>query len=110
MRTAVGASTSLRDDGDAVTVHVADAAYIDEETAVERARAIMVQLTAFGPRGGGRSVNTYDAASNGNSTTISSCSILGTDARLDDADSRPRYRSLLSRATPKTRFGQPSSM
>ncbi|GGE07890.1 MULTISPECIES: hypothetical protein [Rhizobium] len=56
----------LGDDGDAVTVHVADAAYIDEEAAVERARAIMVQLTAFGTRGGGRSVNTYDAASNGN--------------------------------------------
>ncbi|ULJ72580.1 YjbH domain-containing protein [Rhizobium gallicum] len=37
----------LGDDGDAVTVHVADAAYIDEEAAVERARAIMVQLTGI---------------------------------------------------------------
>lgn len=26
----------------------------------------MVQLTVFGSRGGGRSVNTYDAGSNGN--------------------------------------------
>jgi hypothetical protein len=56
----------LGDGGDAVTVHVADADDIDEEAAVERARAIMVQLTAFGTRGGGRSVNTYDDASNGN--------------------------------------------
>jgi len=54
------------DDGDAVTVHVADGAYLDEETAVERARAILVQLTAYGTRGGGRSLNTYDAVSNGN--------------------------------------------
>jgi len=57
----------LSDDGDAVTVHVAaDGANVDEDTAVERARAIMVQLTAFGTRGGGRSMNSYDAASNGN--------------------------------------------
>ncbi|QKK26894.1 hypothetical protein [Rhizobium hidalgonense] len=54
------------DDGDAVTVHVADGAYLDEEAAVERARAILVELTAFGTRGGGRSLNAYDAASNGN--------------------------------------------
>jgi hypothetical protein len=39
---------------------------IGEEAAVERERAIMVQLTAFGTRGGGRSVNACDAASNGN--------------------------------------------
>jgi len=54
------------DDGDAVTVHVADGAYRDEETAVDRARAILVQLTAFGTRGGGRSLNSFDAVSNGN--------------------------------------------
>jgi len=54
------------DHGDAVTVHVADGAYLDEEAAVERARAILVELTAFGTRGGGRSLNAYDAASNGN--------------------------------------------
>nr|WP_246763200.1 YjbH domain-containing protein [Rhizobium sp. 007] len=34
------------DDGDSVTVHVADAGNSDEEAAVERARAIMVKLTA----------------------------------------------------------------
>ncbi|MBB3447074.1 MULTISPECIES: hypothetical protein [unclassified Rhizobium] len=56
----------IGDDGDAVTVYVADAAYIDEHTAVDRAREIMIGLTAFGTRGGGRSVNSYDAASNGN--------------------------------------------
>ncbi|MCS4092681.1 hypothetical protein [Rhizobium sp. BK176] len=54
------------DDGDAVTVRVADGAYVDKATAVQRARAIMVQLTAFRTRGGGRSINSYDAASNGN--------------------------------------------
>ncbi|MBB3644382.1 hypothetical protein FHX14_000541 [Rhizobium sp. BK619] len=54
------------DDGEAVTVHVADGAYVDEGVAVERARAIMVQLTPFGTRGGARSLNAYDAASNGN--------------------------------------------
>ncbi|EPE96244.1 hypothetical protein [Rhizobium grahamii] len=56
----------LGDDGDAVTVRVAGCADIDANQAVERARAVMVQLTAFGTRGGGRSVNQYDAASNGN--------------------------------------------
>jgi Uri superfamily endonuclease len=45
------------DNGEAVTVHVADGAYVDEEVAVECARAIMVQLTAFGTSGGGGSVN-----------------------------------------------------
>ncbi|MBX5174461.1 MULTISPECIES: hypothetical protein [unclassified Rhizobium] len=54
------------DDGDAVAVHVADGGYLDEGTAVQRARAILVQLTEFGTRGGGRSLNAYDAASNGN--------------------------------------------
>lgn len=54
------------DDGDAVTVHVAAGGHLDEETAVERARAILVELTAFGTRGGCRSLNAYDAASNGN--------------------------------------------
>ncbi|MBB3319736.1 MULTISPECIES: hypothetical protein [unclassified Rhizobium] len=53
-------------DGDAVTVLVCDGANVDEEAAVKRARAILVQLTAFGTRGGGRSINSYDAASNGN--------------------------------------------
>jgi hypothetical protein len=34
--------------------------------ALERTHAVMIQLTAFGTRGGGGSVNQYDAASNGN--------------------------------------------
>lgn len=33
---------------------------------IDRAKEVMVQLTAFGTRGGGRSVNPYDAASNRN--------------------------------------------
>lgn len=56
----------IGDDGDAVTVRVAGGADMNEAQAVERARAVMVQLTAFGTRGGGRSLNQYDAASNGN--------------------------------------------
>jgi len=56
----------IGDDGDAVSVHVADGSDLDQDEAIDRARAIMVQLTAFGTRGGGRSVNSYDAASNGN--------------------------------------------
>jgi hypothetical protein len=56
----------IGDEGDAVTVKVTGSADLSEEQAIERARAVMVQLTAFGTRGGGRSVNRYDAASNGN--------------------------------------------
>lgn len=39
---------------------------LEEINVVERARAVMVQLTAFGTRGGGASVKPYDAVSNGN--------------------------------------------
>ena len=56
----------IGDDGDVVTVQVAGDDDLDEVDVVDRARAIMVQLTAFGTRGGGKSVNKYDAASNGN--------------------------------------------
>ncbi|TBB21325.1 hypothetical protein ELH51_05810 [Rhizobium ruizarguesonis] len=56
----------IGDDGDAVSVRVADEHAVSADEALERAKAVMVQLTAFGTRGGGRSVNTYDAASNGN--------------------------------------------
>ncbi|TBF35261.1 hypothetical protein ELG88_08550 [Rhizobium leguminosarum] len=55
----------IGDDGDAVSVRVADEHAVSADEALERAKAVMVQLTAFGTRGGGRSVNTYDAASNG---------------------------------------------
>jgi hypothetical protein len=54
------------DDGDAVIVKVAGGDDLDEIDVVERARAVMVELTAFGTRGGRKSVNQYDAASNGN--------------------------------------------
>ncbi|UXS05396.1 hypothetical protein [Agrobacterium tumefaciens] len=54
------------DDGDSVSVHVAEAQARNETEAMQHARAIMVELTAFGTRGGGRSLNRYDAESNGN--------------------------------------------
>ncbi|MNF10885.1 hypothetical protein D3C80_2119630 [compost metagenome] len=39
---------------------------LNEIDVVERARAVMVQLTAFGTGVGGESVNSYDALSDGN--------------------------------------------
>ncbi|NKM20570.1 hypothetical protein GFM01_22665 [Rhizobium laguerreae] len=54
------------DDGEAVSIKVADGHAASEDEAVERAKEVMVQLTAYGTRGGGRSINPYDAASNGN--------------------------------------------
>ncbi|MCR6502487.1 hypothetical protein MUO32_26010 [Shinella sp. CPCC 101442] len=56
----------ISDDGDEVCVTVAAAQELDAESVVDRARTMLVQLTAFGTRGGGRSANAYDAASNGN--------------------------------------------
>ncbi|MFA1625289.1 hypothetical protein ACDY96_21640 [Rhizobium mongolense] len=56
----------IGDDGDAVSVKVADEHAVSADEALERAKAVMVQLTAYGTRGGGRSFNSYDAASNGN--------------------------------------------
>ncbi|MGO8298881.1 hypothetical protein ACC817_22595 [Rhizobium ruizarguesonis] len=54
------------DDGEAVSIKVADGLAASEDEAIERAKEVMVQLTAYGTRGGGRSINAYDAASNGN--------------------------------------------
>lgn len=54
------------DDGEAVSIRVADGHAANEGEAIEHAKEVMVQLTAYGTRGGGRSVNRYDAASNGN--------------------------------------------
>lgn len=56
----------LGDDGEEVSIKVADGHASSENEAIEAAKEVMVQLTAFGTRGGGRSVNAYDAASNGN--------------------------------------------
>jgi len=56
----------IGDDGDAVSVRVADVAAKNEHEAVEQALAVMVQLTPYGTRGGGHSLNSYDALSNGN--------------------------------------------
>ncbi|MHC2454040.1 hypothetical protein ACVMIX_000681 [Rhizobium leguminosarum] len=41
-------------DGDAVSVKVADEHAVSADEALERAKAVMVQLTAYGTRGGGR--------------------------------------------------------
>ncbi|NRP21844.1 hypothetical protein LPJGGPFB_05103 [Ensifer adhaerens] len=43
-----------------------DARPCDDEKMIERAKAAMVHLTAFGTRDGGGSLNAYDALSNGN--------------------------------------------
>ena len=56
----------LGDDGELVSIKVADGHAFSEEEAIVHAKEVMVQLTAFGTRGGGRSINAYDAASNGN--------------------------------------------
>jgi hypothetical protein len=56
----------IGDDGDTVSVLVGDDHACDEDEALERAKSVMIELTAFGSRGGGRSLNTYDALSNGN--------------------------------------------
>lgn len=47
-------------------MHLAGGQARNETEAMQHARAIMVEMTAFGTRGGGRSLNSYDAASNGN--------------------------------------------
>jgi hypothetical protein len=54
------------DDGEAVSIKVADGHAASEDEAIKRAKEVMVQLTAYGTRGGGRSIKPYDAASNGN--------------------------------------------
>ncbi|MGO7446483.1 hypothetical protein ACC668_17550 [Rhizobium ruizarguesonis] len=54
------------DEGETVSIKVADGHAASEDEAIERAKEVMVQLTAYGTRGGGRSINPYDAASNGN--------------------------------------------
>ncbi|KQV82127.1 hypothetical protein [Rhizobium sp. Root1220] len=54
------------DDGEVVYIKVPDGHARSADEALEQAKALMVQLTAYGTRGGGRSINQYDAASNGN--------------------------------------------
>ena len=44
---------SAGDDGDAVTVSVAGRDGLNDEEAMERAKAVMIALTAFGRRSGG---------------------------------------------------------
>ncbi|WP_025661777.1 hypothetical protein [Rhizobium sp. IBUN] len=54
------------DAGEVVSIKVADGHAASENEAIDRAKEVMVQLTPYGTRGGGRSINPYDAASNGN--------------------------------------------
>jgi hypothetical protein len=54
------------DAGEEVSIKVADGHAASEQEAIAQAKEVMVQLTAYGTRGGGRSINPYDAASNGN--------------------------------------------
>jgi hypothetical protein len=56
----------LGEDGDRISVRVTEREATTEIDALERAKAMMVEMTAFGTRGGGQSVNDYDALSNGN--------------------------------------------
>lgn len=52
--------------GESVSVKVTDDVVRSEDEIVEHAKQIMVELTAFGTRGGGASANSYDMQSNGN--------------------------------------------
>ncbi|MEX2740813.1 hypothetical protein AB3480_05110 [Rhizobium mongolense] len=56
----------IGDDGDAVSVKVADEHAVSADEALERAKAVMVQLTAYGTAVEAVAFNSYDAASNGN--------------------------------------------
>jgi hypothetical protein len=56
----------LGDHGERVTVIVPENEASRETDAIERARAMMIELTPFGTRGGAGSVNEYDTLSNGN--------------------------------------------
>ncbi|ACS60071.1 hypothetical protein Rleg_7061 (plasmid) [Rhizobium leguminosarum bv. trifolii WSM1325] len=49
----------IGDDGDAVSDKVVDEHAVSADEALERAKAVMVQLTAYGTGGGGRSFNTH---------------------------------------------------
>ncbi|MGM4986591.1 hypothetical protein [Rhizobium sp. 11_C7_N12_5] len=56
----------IGDQGERVTVIVPEGEASQEDSAINRAKAMMVELTAFGTRGGAKSLNKYDAMSNGN--------------------------------------------
>lgn len=49
-----------------LSVRLPEAAALNREDAIDRAREMMVQLTPFGTRGGKPSLNRYDSLSNGN--------------------------------------------
>ena len=78
-RVALGTNTKISHEGNALRVdfigsggHVVSVHMVNadenpsDDRAIEQAKLMMVQLTAFGTRDGGGSLNTYDALSNGN--------------------------------------------
>ncbi|MBB4570754.1 hypothetical protein [Rhizobium leucaenae] len=53
--------------GEVVSVQInSGGVQMDDIAAIDQAKVMMVQLTAFGTRDGGGSLNAYDAFSNGN--------------------------------------------
>jgi len=56
----------LGDNGQEVSIRIADSIAATYIEALDQARELMVQLTPYGTRGGGGPLNFYDAASNGN--------------------------------------------
>jgi hypothetical protein len=53
--------------GESISVRMAgNGSELDDVEAIGHAKVMMVQLTAFGTRDGGGSLNTYDTLSNGN--------------------------------------------
>lgn len=63
------------DEGEMISVRLNEKDAMSECEAVRRAKAMMVDLTAFGTRGGGHSVNDYDTLSNGNFDNAGRCVI-----------------------------------
>lgn len=59
------------DDGEEVSIKIADRYARDGSEALHQAKELMVQLTPFGTRGSGAAVNLYDAARNGTSMKTS---------------------------------------
>lgn len=72
----------LEDDGEEVSIKVADGHAASEDEASDRAKEVMVQLAAFGTSGGGRSVNPSMAQAMATLTTTSHSWIPGTEQAI----------------------------
>ncbi|MFP3547170.1 hypothetical protein SB748_27505 [Rhizobium sp. SIMBA_035] len=55
-----------RDDGEEVSINIADSHAKDGSETIQQAKELMAQLTPLGTHGSGAAANVYDAASNGN--------------------------------------------